>query len=620
MYVVTFYSFKGGTGRSMALANVAAELANRGKRVLMVDFDLEAPGLDTFPFRRPEKQQPGLVEFIHSYLATGNAPDVKEFVYETCALSHQQSCIWMMPAGRQDETYDNRFRAIDWNDLYENEDGFVLFEDLKAQWKQAFQPDYVLIDSRTGHTDTGGICTRQLPDAVVALFLPNEQNRRGLKPIIESIRAESRGPLKKSIYLHFVMANVPDLQDEEDILAEQAELFEKALNYGELSATIHHYNSLAMLHQDLFVLDRPKSSLAREYRKLMDAIVRQNVEDTQGAVMFLEETMRDFRFARETVALKALESHLQLIKGYHPNNPDVIRRLALIRRSQRRNDEALMLLDGIVNAGIVDSEILLARAELLAEQGKSDLALAELSRLFALEDAPDIDVSLAVRLQMQLDKAGAKQLVNSPLLASIDSDGLVDIARELDSTIETLPVNEALLRRWLELHGRDSNAEEVDDVRLEFVLCLIGLGKFKEAMATISPDSPKPEVLGQHEAFNYAMAEWGYSSSPPQGLLNRVIALHEQKEEDLFDANYMQCIAITYSLIGKADLAIETADRAANAARRAPGLTFSAWSYMMVKSRQFREEIEELQRMLHGEPLLPEFIRRSKGRTASLFD
>jgi MinD-like ATPase involved in chromosome partitioning or flagellar assembly len=46
--VITFYSFKGGTGRSMALANVASLLAQRpgdGRSALMVDWDLEAPGL-----------------------------------------------------------------------------------------------------------------------------------------------------------------------------------------------------------------------------------------------------------------------------------------------------------------------------------------------------------------------------------------------------------------------------------------------------------------------------------------------------------------------------------------------------------------------------------------------
>ena len=46
--VYTFYSYKGGVGRSMALANVAALLARAGHRVLAIDWDLEAPGLERY--------------------------------------------------------------------------------------------------------------------------------------------------------------------------------------------------------------------------------------------------------------------------------------------------------------------------------------------------------------------------------------------------------------------------------------------------------------------------------------------------------------------------------------------------------------------------------------------
>jgi len=49
--IVTFYSYKGGTGRTMAVANTAAVLAERvsaTERVLVVDWDLEAPGLHKF--------------------------------------------------------------------------------------------------------------------------------------------------------------------------------------------------------------------------------------------------------------------------------------------------------------------------------------------------------------------------------------------------------------------------------------------------------------------------------------------------------------------------------------------------------------------------------------------
>lgn len=42
--IVTFYSYKGGTGRTMALVNVGWIMASNGKRVLLVDWDLEAPG------------------------------------------------------------------------------------------------------------------------------------------------------------------------------------------------------------------------------------------------------------------------------------------------------------------------------------------------------------------------------------------------------------------------------------------------------------------------------------------------------------------------------------------------------------------------------------------------
>ena len=61
MYVTTFYSFKGGVGRTMALVNSGVELAKRGRKVLLVDFDLEAPGLDTFEAVKPKKTAPGIV-------------------------------------------------------------------------------------------------------------------------------------------------------------------------------------------------------------------------------------------------------------------------------------------------------------------------------------------------------------------------------------------------------------------------------------------------------------------------------------------------------------------------------------------------------------------------------
>jgi Mrp family chromosome partitioning ATPase len=46
--IVTFYSYKGGAGRTMVLANTACLLAAAGHKVLAIDGDLEAPGLHRY--------------------------------------------------------------------------------------------------------------------------------------------------------------------------------------------------------------------------------------------------------------------------------------------------------------------------------------------------------------------------------------------------------------------------------------------------------------------------------------------------------------------------------------------------------------------------------------------
>src|SRR5688572_20353539 len=118
MYTVTFYSFKGGVGRSMAMVNVAYLLASKGKRVLMVDFDLEAPGLDTFPLDVGlAPPQRGVVEFIGDYLQTDKAPDVREYVTEAAAPPHPDGKLWVMPSGIPDDSYGRRLHAINWTEL-----------------------------------------------------------------------------------------------------------------------------------------------------------------------------------------------------------------------------------------------------------------------------------------------------------------------------------------------------------------------------------------------------------------------------------------------------------------------------------------------------------------------
>jgi MinD-like ATPase involved in chromosome partitioning or flagellar assembly len=187
--IISFYSFKGGVGRSMALANVAALLCRAGHAVLVVDWDLEAPGLHKFfeqssPLLKSEINiRPGVLDAICE-LRAGREFDLQKCVVDV-ALGEQD--LHLISAGRRDENYAARLQRLEWDILYKECNIGQAFEDTRERWKNSY--DYVLLDSRTGVTDIGDVCTALFPDILVPVFVANEQNIEGTKLIIERARA-----------------------------------------------------------------------------------------------------------------------------------------------------------------------------------------------------------------------------------------------------------------------------------------------------------------------------------------------------------------------------------------------------------------------------------------------
>ena len=410
MYVTTFYSFKGGVGRTMALVNVAVELAQRGRRVLAVDFDLEAPGLDTFNILRTRKKRPGIVDFVTEYLDTGRAPEVERFVHESKGVGRNGGCLHVMPSGEQHERYATSFREIDWLDLYERRDGYLLFEDLKAQWEQFVEPDYVLIDSRTGHTDTGGICTRQLPDAVAILFFPNDQNLRGLTTVVQDIRSEARSPRNKQIDLHFVMSNVPDLDDEDRVLERKIDAFRERLGFTDEPLMLHRYDSLSLLNQVVFTKERPRSRLASEYRDLVDEIVGRNLKDKDGALKYIGQAGQ--REAKGTTyeTAEEIDRKLAQIEKAHVGDGDVLFALGIVMEEKGQRERAESLWDRAIKAGCVDPEAYWRRARSRDDRGESAGACEDALQMLQVPDLPHSLVLDAARL-VSAERAGRRGVV-----------------------------------------------------------------------------------------------------------------------------------------------------------------------------------------------------------------
>lgn len=204
---VTFYSFKGGVGRTRAVANTAYELAQRGYSVLVIDFDLEAPDLPAYfapwiPDGCRLDANQGFVDLIVSlqkFLTTRDPtfdpPKWDAFVSPLKDLdgirARSRSAaglgyIHLMTAGRQDEDYPSRVASIDWSGFYEKFDGGRFIEYLRQEISACY--NFVLIDSRTGYADIAGIGTIQMADILVPIFTASRSSLQGVETVVCSVR------------------------------------------------------------------------------------------------------------------------------------------------------------------------------------------------------------------------------------------------------------------------------------------------------------------------------------------------------------------------------------------------------------------------------------------------
>ena len=602
MYVTTFYSFKGGVGRTMALVNVAVTLAHRGRRVLVVDFDVEAPGLDTFDVLRPSHEVPGVIDFVTQYLDVGQAPAADSFIGECAAIGDQGGRLWIMPSGRN-ETYAAKFNQVDWGALYERYDGFLLFEDLKEQWNRIVQPDYVLIDSRTGHTDTSGICTRQLPDSVVILFFPNEQNLRGLTEVVRDIRSEANPPRKKSIDLHFVMSNVPDLDDEDRILEGKIKAFQEQLGFAPEPMVVHRYDSLSLLNQVVFAKDRPRSRLANEYAEIVREITARNSADRDGALDYIRRAGRRSRWI-EHESIQTREEMLEKIEDTHSNDGEVLFRLSELREADGRT-EAASLVNRAIDAGYYQPAAYLKRARIRANDQDQDGASEDAWRVLKSEQVTPPMVREAIQ---RIGSDYAKELVESTAVRSLELDDKIWLAETLNRSVEDLSIAVALLEPIHDAHDKSGtgHTRASHDLGLSYM----GLGMCSDAARMFRNDGQDIADLKIDDAFNYGMAMWGLTGTVGAEAFERVVQLDRSDPPKYKTSNYFQCMMIAYWAAGDRDTATRYAERAQRAVSASRGrVQLSCWRYLRVNADMFESDLGEIRTLIENDgSQLPRFV------------
>lgn len=199
--VITYYSYKGGMGRSTNLVITATHLARHfGKKVVIIDCDFEAPGFSNFFLENPTapKYHNGVIEYFFDSEVDSEI-NLNNYSWEVSKEYSKDGEIRIIPAGNL--AIESNFV----NDLFETDLRHYLeglsrldfssteylvekFKKLIRDVKNQFEPDVIFIDSRTGFTDVFGIVALKLASHVVGFFSNSAQNEPGLYQFIDSVK------------------------------------------------------------------------------------------------------------------------------------------------------------------------------------------------------------------------------------------------------------------------------------------------------------------------------------------------------------------------------------------------------------------------------------------------
>ncbi|SDI28219.1 KGGVGR-motif variant AAA ATPase [Mucilaginibacter sp. P25] len=435
MKTITFYSYKGGVGRSLALTNIAVRLSEIGQRVCIVDFDLDAPGLH-FKFKNYELANPinrGIVDYIHLFSSEKVIDqDLESYavILEPAASVFQP--ITMIPAGNIDSPeYWKKLSMINWSDLFyaENASGVSFFLDFKAKIEKVFKPDFLLIDSRTGITDISGITLRLLAEQVVILCINNKENLFGSKKIIKSLTNPNNALFGTTPKINFVLSRVPfgpNEKEKEFLIVEKLKHdFKTDFNLPEFDVSVIHSDK--RIEEEESYLSSPHydyqpGSISNDYLKLFETITgdqlhlddrfltskraevefhKSNIESGMKMKMqhinkaieldsskYAYYIARGVLYAQQGNASMGIDDHLKALE-LNPVSPHIRFNLGLLYMNLKQYDEALKYLRSAERYGPI---VFLNIGLIYARLRKPDKAIDAFDKALALH--PSFDMAL----------------------------------------------------------------------------------------------------------------------------------------------------------------------------------------------------------------------------------
>ena len=179
--IISIHSFRGGTGKSNVTANLAAQAAMAGKRVAIVDTDIQSPGIHVLFGLDENNMKQTLNDYLHGKCAitdaafqvgrgTGQQPGVSKLA---------EKALWLVPSSIKTGEISRVLR-----------DGYdvnFLNKGLKTLRKE-LQLDYLLIDTHPGLNEET-LLSIGISDEMVIILRPDQQDFQGTAVTLDVARS-----------------------------------------------------------------------------------------------------------------------------------------------------------------------------------------------------------------------------------------------------------------------------------------------------------------------------------------------------------------------------------------------------------------------------------------------
>ena len=317
--VTSFYSFKGGVGRTTATVLSALLLARQGKKVMIVDFDLEAPGLASIFANRSDNAEEllsvnGFVDFLIDFEFNKrdfNKINLDDYYFrknEQALVGSNGGELFIVPAIATNS--ENSINYI--NKLSKANIRFGLGKDYAPdiflkKMEEKLKPDHILIDTRTGINDVGGLVFNRYAQNIFLLFYGNQQNMFGLESILPELKKLNNNGIKFYLVNSPVPADVQLAEEETGFFVEKSYdiflkyFYDKDTFPSQNDETADHFPINIPYNQNALILNNNKKlsslidSVNNPYQEIVNLVINDSNEiiEPDNSISFNNKELLD---------------------------------------------------------------------------------------------------------------------------------------------------------------------------------------------------------------------------------------------------------------------------------------------------------------------------------------